>query len=345
MQKTILSLAIAASIVTPGLVFAGDAYVYGHGQVEIGSYGADGDGTTVADNARGRIGFAANDDLGNGLEGILKFEFKIDTADGDSDKKGGNISLQKRENMVGLKGSFGQVELGRLKSAYKYTGGVKYDPYVATLLEARGNAGMTGKVGAGNAFGHNAFINDSIAYQNKFGIATIRITYDLDDGGSASSTNAQGANALSASLKLGGKKWEAFIALVDDDEDSASAKGNYSSTKLGGQFKMGKAGKFNAQYEMSETDVSGATTDIDTLYLDYQFKLSKKNTIDVAYGIETTSTTGSADVERDFMRLALGHKFSKKTKVWAGLRNTNSDVNGEDEQVIVVGLQRRFDTK
>ena len=103
------------------------------------------EGWTTEDNARGRFGIKASEDLGGGLTAIAKYEWKADTTD---NKSGGNIasvdiaesiigsdlngdgdstdivtvnvtsdaSLTSRESYVGLKGGFGTIMLGNLKS-------------------------------------------------------------------------------------------------------------------------------------------------------------------------------------------------------------------------------------
>ena len=136
-----------------------------------------GDGVDILDNAQGRVGLKAAEDLGDGMTGLAKFEFKADTSDNTT--SGSNISLTARESLVGLKAGWGQLELGNLKSAYKYYGGVKYDPFVSTTLEARGNGGMSGSssygkssaLGTGgplpnvsSAYGHNGFLKQMLGY-------------------------------------------------------------------------------------------------------------------------------------------------------------------------------------
>ena len=132
MNKHLIAVALASAVAIPATSMAGDLTVYGQAQVEISNTSKDSDDplantdsvTQVADNARGRVGFKATEDLGGKLKGIAKFEFKADTADGDSasactslapdandpekcdDTTG--IALTKREMMVGLKGVFGQ---------------------------------------------------------------------------------------------------------------------------------------------------------------------------------------------------------------------------------------------
>jgi len=342
MKKTLLTIAVASGLTAAGAVYAGPT-VYGHAQVEVASWGGDGDGTSVIDNARGRVGVKDVEDLGGGLKGLAKFEFKVDTADGDSGTSGNGqgISLQKREMLVGLKGGFGQVELGRLKSAYKYYGGVKYDPFVTTVLEARGNGGMTGKVGTGNAYGHFSFISDSIAYQNKMGAISFRLTYDLDNGGGPTVTNATGANGYTLGFKYGTKQFEIIAAYADDGEDTTSTNGNYSAAKLGGMYDFGAGGKLSAQYESATTD-TGTSTDTTVGYLDYQFSLDKSNIIDAAYGTSEDDTNGVKSNELTFMRLAYTHKLSKQTKTWIGYRGTDNDTTDTKESVIAIGLRKTF---
>ena len=360
MNKKIIALAVAAAFTAP---MAAQAAVttYGHAQVEFGSWGGDdgvvgasnvsNKGETVQDNARGRIGFKASEDLGNGMKAMAKFEFKTDTADGDSSgDNGDNISLQKRESMIGLKGGFGTVQAGRLKTAYKYTGGVKYDAFVATLLEARGNGGMTGKVGSGalgKAAGHNGFVNDSIAYKNKFGNMRFWLTYDLD----TNKVDGKGGNSMSAALKYKAKNWEAFVALVDDDQGVTATNGAqaYDSTKFGGSYKFG-AHKVNVQLESGTFDAFGSTNDadMDTYYVNYQLKMGK-NTLDVALGNTDIDNFGSADDEdTDFLRVALRHSFSKNTSVWVGHRSSETNVvatatqGNVTEDVTSLGMRVKF---
>ena len=341
MNKKIIALAVASAFAAP-MAAQAEMKVYGQAQIEFASFGGtNADGAAIIDNARGRIGFKATEDLGNGLKALAKFEFKTDTADGNSS---GGAALTKRELMVGLKGGFGEFQAGRLKTAYKYTGGVKYDPFVATVLEARGNLGMSGKVGIGSiskAAGHNGFVDDSIAYKNKFGNVHFWITYDLDDGGNAGSLDidagvtpgvvAAGGNALSAALKYKQKNWELFVAMVDDDNDGIAGS-SYSSTKFGGQWKGG-AHKISVQLE--QIDANGFDTD--AYYVDYQLKFGK-NMFDVAIG--NTDFVGATD--GDFLRVALKHKFSKKTSTWVGYRATELNNTGLDADVISLGLRVDF---
>jgi predicted porin len=357
MKRNLIALAIggAASVAMVAPAVAGDVTVYGRAQVEISSIsyedeaiaGAE-DGIDVADNAQGRLGFKASEDLGNGWKGLAKFEFKADTSDNIADTSGGSkTSLSPREAMVGLKGSMVQIELGTLKSAYKYAGGVKYDPFVSTALEARNNFGMTGKPGdqftdiatylvgfpvpAGtfgpiNKFGHNGFIDNHVAVQGGSGPITARLTYGPEEG--------DGSYSLSVMFKQ--DNIEAFVAAVDSGDLLAAGAVTYSSVKFGGQFKTGPH-KISLQYEMPELEDAEATN----LYIDYQMKMGK-NTFDVAIGQEDYDGCSGDGCTPSFMRIGVIHKFTKTTRIFGGYRSSDSDGVDYREDVVSVGLRKDF---
>ena len=246
MNKTLLAVAVSAAMVASAAATAGDVKVYGQAQVEIGSYsedtaGSGKDGVMVEDLSRGRAGFKASEDLGNGLKAFAQFEWKVDTTEGGRDA--GNRVAQ-----VGLKGSFGSVAGGMLKSPYKYAGGVKYDPFVATALQARGNAGMTS-----GAFGHNSFINDSVMYTSPKGPVTagLLMAPSEDDG----------AFSLAVKYKAGGI--EAFVAANDQGDRISGGAANADIWFLGYQGKMGmntfvvQLGNTDATVKTAGVSVSG----------------------------------------------------------------------------------------
>jgi len=335
MNKKLLVIAVSTAMVAPAATVAADAFVYGHAQVEVASY-SDGtpsgtppasqgkDGVSVEDNARGRLGVKASEDLGNGLKAIAQFEWRVNT------DQGGNPAGN-RVSQVGLTGGFGTFVMGNLKSPYKYTGGVKYDPFVATSLQARSNGGMSGKnldpTGTG-ALGHHSFVSDLVAYASPKGPFTASIGYgpSKDDG------------LVVLDLKYNQGGVEAFVAYLDaGDRLSGGLSGNdsaYTAAKVGGQWKSG-AHKISAQYEMIEvTDAGGASTDPTVLFLGYQMKMGK-NTFALQYGDTDYDVSGKDNTT--YMALGVIHKMSKTTRVFGGYRDT-SDV----ESVVTVGLRKDF---
>ena len=347
MKKSIITLAVLGAAVALPQVTMADVKVYGQAQVEVASYSRDEadvvgsgvtDGIAVEDNARGRIGIVATEDLGDNLKGLAKFEFKANTANGDA---GGGASLTKRENFVGLKGSWGQLELGRLKSEYKYNGGVKYDPFVATSLEARGKGGMSkpkGSTGANLGYlGTNSFLSESVGYRVKAGPVKLGITYDPSED----------SGLMSAAANFQTKKWEAFVAIIDAGDSLGTTAGDdeYSAVKFGGKFKFGNS-TITGQYELTSPDTLGSTGTVPEptfLFLGYQLKMGK-NILVAQYGLnDADTTTGEGDI--DYISLGVIHKFSKTTRVFGGFRSSSPDTGtgpSEDETVISVGLRKDF---
>ena len=327
MKKSIITLAVLGAAVALPQITMADVKVYGQAQVEVVSYSIDNagpgaDGIAVEDNARGRVGIVASEDLGDNLKGIAKFEFKADTADGVASKDS-DAALAARESFVGLKGSWGQVEMGRLKSEYKYNGGVNYDPFVATSLEARGKGGMSG-----GSLGHNSFLTESVAYRVKAGPVKLGITYDPSED----------AGKMTAAANFQAKKWEAFVAIVDAGGPSGVA--SESKVKFGGKFKFGK-NTITGQYEMIDED-NAAGQEPTVMFLGYQLKLGK-TILAAQYGTTDQDSGGLGDL--DYLTLGVIHKFSKTTRIFGGYRSTGIDTGTQPSQDITAisfGIRKDF---
>ena len=327
MNKKLIALAVAGIMAAPMAAQAAPK-LYGHLQAEITDLDKDGstnDILQIDDNKRGRLGVKGSEDLGGGLKAIYQMEFQVETTTADIDDGDRNA-------FVGLKGGFGTIRIGANKQAYKYFGGVKYDPFVATYLQARGNGGMIkSETGIASSHGQNGFLKNSIMYTNKFGGATFWATYQLSE------TNPD-YNDLNMGVKFKiGKSAEVFVAHADDDAATAASRG--TNTKVGGQWKAGPH-KISAQYEMGDSDAAGGSGDNDTIFLGYQFKMGK--TVLVAQVGEVDFDLASAN-DKEYMAVGVIHNFSKKTRIFAGYRTTDVD-NGatSDVDALTVGLRILF---
>ena len=391
MKRNLVAVAVTSAVgatavvaVTPVMA---DATAYGRAQVEVVSTNYDDkdtkDGISMVDNSQGQFGLKAAEDLGNGWTALAKFEFKVDTVDNDIGAKPkststttlttptgtptwisakttttttlGGVSVTARETMVGLKGEGVQIELGNLKQAYKYAGGVTYDPFVATTLEARGNEGMTGKVGdlinaalkdvgyscsgCGNAndFGHASFIDNAIAIQGGSGPIKARLNYGPSEG--------DGSYGLAVTFEQ--DAFEVGIAATDtgDKLGDATSSGNpdlkisYSSNKIFGQYRMGPH-KISLQYEDGKVDFDVDTAKVKTTYIDYNMKMGN-NMFDVALG-QTDYDCSDDGCKPKFTRVAVRHSMSKTSSLFAGYRKTDADGAKNRESVISVGLRQDF---
>jgi predicted porin len=358
MKKNLIALAVASAFVVPTMASA-DVQVYGLAQVEIANISPEDDTATsksyidVIDNSNGRVGVKASEDMGNGWSGLAKLEYKIDTADGVAG--GTNVGLTPRETMVGLKGKgAGQFQLGRLKSPYKYAGGVKYDPFVATTLQARGNGGMVN-----GAYGQGGFLSNTIAYWGSFGAVKVALAYgpETNDG------------MYSFSAKYSASNFEAGVATVSTGDRLAGLAGpdgmgvsvpagtqTYSATKVFGKYNIGSMHTIVAQYEMTDQDCSGDGCKPNVLFLGYHLMMGK-NAFVAEYGQTDADGANGADGKSlDSTLIVVGaiHKMSKTTRIFGGYRSTTSDSTdsasgiggtkyaGPGDNVISVGLRKDF---
>ncbi len=359
MNKKLIAMAVGVALAAPMAANAG-VKVYGQFQVEIASvtndgYGennggksatyTDSNGDTVTiptdsrtgiasgqsgikmkDNKRGRLGFKVSEDLGGGLKAIAKFEWQIDTPNG-------NIADGAREGWVGLKGGWGEFKAGRIKTPYKYTGGVKYDPFVTTYMEARKSGGMKG-----GAYGQNSFWSKSVSYKNKWGGFSLWVDYGLDEGNGTS--NAGNMGDYSAAIKYGQKNWEVFGAYNSYDSNNNGTTDSVS--KVGGQIKFGGAHTISAQYEMDNPE--GSNNDGTIYFVGYQFKMGK-NVFAAQYGSADYDPAGavkSGTEDATYYALGVIHKFSKKTRAFVGYRKTDGKNADNDLSVVSAGLRVTF---
>lgn len=343
MKKNILAIAIASAVAAP-VAMANGPTVYGQLQAEIanvdisgggvrdnnernGAVATDSSGLKMGDNKRGRLGIKGSEDLGNGLKAIYQFEFQVNTTVAEVDD--GN-----RIGMVGLAGDFGRVELGQIKSPYKYTGGVKYDPFVTTYLEARKRSGGM----SGGAYGQNSFLSNSIGYSKDFGNIGVWVTYGVDSGNTDTSTGNNGD--IVAAVKYTGGNFEAFVSsAMQADQDGVEATDDaYTANKIGGQFKAGQH-TISAQYEMIANDANAGNENSTVAFLGYQMKMGATSLV------AQLGQTADDDTTNDLNYMALGaiHKLSKKTRVFGGYRNTaRNDAADSSYTAITAGLRIDF---
>lgn len=339
MTKTPILVAICATtvIMFNSISAHAESTIYAQIQFEMARIdnGTSAD-TYITDRERGRIGIKGSKDAGNGITsfGIAEFDFVGGNDDSefgdarDTDTGGDSVTvrgnaLRVREIAAGLKGPFGIIEVGTLKSAYKYTGGIKYDPFVTTTLEARGNYGMSG-----GATGHNSFINNAVAYKNKFGPVNIWVTYSPDDTDTDNDGKSD-AGQISYAVRFSGDNFEAFLSGVD----SGTSFVQYSTNKLGGKFDIRNGMSVMGQYEM--IDRNGI--DEAVLYLGFQMKQGK-NKFSAAYGQTDLDDGFTNDADGTYMNLGMIHLFSESARVFTGYRSKQGD-GSLDSTILTVGLR------
>ncbi|SFD53587.1 Outer membrane protein (porin) [Thiohalospira halophila DSM 15071] len=288
MAKRLPLLAAAAAVAaTPAA--ATEVEVSGSAQAEIANYrdtGASGDnGLAFTDAMRGELGVDVVEDLGQQVAVLARYRLRLNTTRAA-------WSEEQREAFVGLEAPFGRITAGSLKPAYKYTGGVTYDPFAWTTLEARSNAGMLGYERplfvSTPSFGQHGYMSDALGYEVTGENIAFHINASLDQGNyrtrdEEDATSDRGEEGdYSAALKFFGRDWEGFLAVsmndwdavaVKEDEDNPGAAefvhlldddGGYETigrsfqaAKIGGQYE-GEAHTFSLQFEGFEGEEEAA---------------------------------------------------------------------------------------
>ena len=345
MNNKIIAMAVGAVLGTAPL-FSAQAGVkwYGHLQAEVASESSDGkvgvdghvlqggggrfqDGMSVEDNKRGRLGVKISEDLGNGLKAVAKFEWQVSTVKADIDDGD-------RNSFVGLKGSFGTIKAGSLKTPYKYMGGVKYDPFVTTNLEARRYGGMTF-----GTFGQNSFMRDAVGYVTpKMGGFKGWIVYSPDEV-----DGSDGDYSAGAMYKT--KQWEVLAATAHDDDNGTG--GSYDAWKIGGKVKFGDA-EVVGQYENTSDDVAGGSDDGSLYFIGLHYKMGKTMLVGQLGNGSVDIAGTSVDQDNTYWAIGAVHKFSKKTKLIAGYADMSVDngdgnaANDSDRSAFSVALRVDF---
>ncbi|GMR20571.1 MAG: trimeric porin PorB [Gammaproteobacteria bacterium] len=384
MNKKLLLAAFSAALVAPLAANAGIT-VYGHMNAELAqetsvidtngdgvNNGDDHGGFTVEDNARGRVGIKGSEDLGGGLKGIAQAEWKIDTTQGGQ-------GVGQRVAYAGLKGGFGTFQIGKLKTPYKYFGGVKYDPFVTTNLEARKNGGMSGGsagkfdgADASSSFGHNSFQADSLGYISpNWGGLKIWAVLGLDQKGDDRNkedtctdddgcTGAGGGNYGDYQLGLkygmkGAVPWEVgFVQNLNASRDDTTAgRGDVVAFKVFGSvgFKTGglkhKIVLQNEGITESQNAAGASERTEGLLFLGYHLGLGKTTIVaQGSTGVVDYDVVGGEDQTVQYLAVGAVHKFSKKTRVYGGYRSSTwTDFGGtldaeKAETAITVGIRK-----
>lgn len=358
MHKKLLTVAIGAAISSMAVTAQADVKIYGRVQAEVAGVKAQTTSgsstritkTDVIDNGGGTLGVSADEDLGGGMKGIGKVEFQIDTAGSNATGQGTANSIASkgdREMFVGLQGGFGTFRLGRVNTPYKLTG-VALDPFVTTVLQARGNGGMSGNVGTNvTALNTHApgYVNNGIVYNMpKFGGVGFDLYISPD-------TVNHTSGDFSAAVTWAGGPVSIFVAHNHDENANGTSATNNTydakATKVGAQFKFGGAGSLAIQAEQLDTGVTAATAtvanEVDFLFVGYQLPIGKV-TAAIQVAMSEGNTTGST-TDTIYGALGARYNFSKTFSTYGGVRITETErgsATTEDTEAYTIGLRKDF---
>ncbi len=335
--------------------------------------------TGLIDNARGRFWIAADEDITGSLKALAKFEFSVDTANSGQAATSGNsatgsgaqvgydttprgFDTRTREKYVGLQGGFGTLTLGNLHGVYKRMGGVRWDAFNATVLEARGNGGQSGGDLSGVGYSHNGFIPGAIKWETDKLLGPVRLEVLLaPDSGSFSGVVGDTGNGYDYQIGVSIKPIKPLeIMLAHSNNKATNISGvldDAKATKVGVRGVFGGTSAF-VQYEMADMNgptgaapgIGGLTVpgaiDAKWLLLGFGQKFGG-NEIVVQVGRHDRDARGvsttTLGTEAFYYAAGYIYNFSKTAKVWAGVRKTDAERGLADREVTVYSAGMRKD--
>ncbi len=369
MDKKILVAAVAAAMMAPSFASA-DVKLYGIAQVEYNiedSSGAGQDSVQAVDDdgVRSRIGIKFSEKLGGGLKAFGKFEWALDPSDADGSNSGassnGSGGLAQRDTHVGFKSSWGSIAAGSFHSPYKTAGGVKWDPWTATHLQARRSGGMFGGVGIG---GTNGFIRNAIYYTSP-NVNGFKVQFAImpDETGTSAMNNTNNNdssdNDYSLAVQYKNGPWHAIFAhnrnnrgpnLDDETLTKAGLRWKHAAWTLQGQYAVARDASASAgggTPGIAGNYRPGAGDDADIIWLNGQYKAGN-NIFSVSYSqMDVDDNQGGSDYQYDTWTVGVIHKFSKKTRIFGGYIQTDgytggTGANPNDRDAWTFGMRKDF---
>lgn len=326
MKKSILAIAVAATMAAPAAVMAAPT-VYGNINLTIVDLDTN-DNIDLTSNTSA-IGVKGSEDLGDGLKAIYKMEFQVNPTGDD----GNGDALTNRDQFVGLKGGMGTVQVGAFSSNYKQKGG-KVDSLYRTPVEGRGFLHTQSRLHNGRAINRGRMTNALQYSSPKLG--GIQLVANTTFSNSDEETFGVG-------LRYETKAILAYIDWIDAQPGTAitgngPATSTESAVKVGGKFKT-KAFHVAAQYEDAE-DLTG----FNYIHVNAGFNINKNNSIQATVG--TAEHISNSNADTDSFALAYIHSLSKMTMVYVAYGDTSDDLTvaqgSKENDAFALGIRKKF---
>lgn len=288
------------------------------------------------------IGIRSTEDLGGGVKAnaVLEQFLRPDTA--QQGRFNGDTQYA-RNAYVGLSSKLGEVQVGRVTTPY----------FISTIaFNALGDSFVfspmvTQRFGVNNfnlaGGGVDTGWNNSVLVKTNAGPLALTGVYSAGVQDDAVGTKQAGKS-------VGAMYFRGPIGLTAtwQDVEQGAGKPNMTSTIVGGSFDL-KVAKLFAQY--NRVDNSDAVTKEDKGYsLGATMPLGKGNTAMVSYAKFDHNFVNKRSAETSSWALGVAHHLSKRTDLYAAVRDTNytndgvnrTNVAWADTRVTGVGVRHRF---
>ena len=333
MNKKLIAAAIAAVVAAPA-VSAADTTLYGRAHIDVRSE-SNGkvDNYTVNSNTS-IIGIKGSEDLGDGLKAVFKYELGYDMADTDKAGAlgalaGGASPLSGRDAYVGLSGGFGTVIVGRSSTPAKIAWYAAGNDHMGDTIADFNEVGFTeSRVDNAIAYISPSFsgftVAGAIVPGEQKGTAPANAGADNNDGiaDHYSIGLMYAGGGLKASLGYEKVADAADIAGVTTDAKMVQASASYTF----GDFTIG------GSYEKSRNLMTIKGQDKKVWGISGKANFGN-NYVAANYGTADFDMGAAGSDEYPTYAIGVGHKFSKRTQVYAAY--SNRDGGGATNPIIM----------
>ena len=358
MNKTVLSLAVAAALTVPFAAQA-DTILYGEARISVNYIdnhiqNIDPNWDVVDDGSK--LGVRGTEDLGGGLSALYMWEFSVDMAEGGNF---GGIN----QKFAGLKGGFGTLTLGTQDTPYWKVLNV-IDIWNSSKV-LNGSTYLGGSVTPEtNVNGALSTLSNNIDYQtpifNGFS-AEVMLVMDSDEANLALGipNTSNNVDIWSVNVKYSQGPYFAGLTYIQlNGGDNVNLGGgrtadlNLDNWGLGLGYKtdqwlvgliyeQGNFADVNFDRQVRVNGVPLATgSDAQSWYLTGQYAFGN-NTVRAAYGQTDTGIDGESTI--DNYRLGYQYNFSKRTLLWAEYigRTADTPLYG-NQDIVSIGMRHYF---
>jgi len=361
MNKKLIAVAIATAVAAPAAV-AADTTLYGKAHVSIQSNSnvsntSTADNYTVNSNAS-RLGIKGSEDLGNGLKAIFKMEFGIDVDQNAGINDG-------RNTYVGLSGGWGTFLAGKHDTPARvgfYAAGTDF--LGDSVIDMNS---IAGSAGGGKSTFTEFRLDNAIAYISPNMSGFTAAVAVVPGEGTTTNTNNNKANGLadaySMTLIYGGGGLKASVgyevatkAYLNNGSLTATTQADHKMWQLGASYTFGDF-TVGANYEKDDNYLSNRNINRTAWAIAGKANFGN-NYVVVNYGANNRDKSGLGTdpvalqgVMEDAKGygIGIGHKFSKRTQVYAAYHATNYDhaktgggVKLHDQSSFALGMIHTF---
>ena len=329
MKKTLIAIAAIAAM------GAASAQVTLYGKMDAGVSSSTTDGAVNQGAVFGsgnyetsRIGVKGSSDIAGGVKGMFQVEGKLGATDGSFSNFG-------RVANLGLAGSFGTVQVGRMWTPYDnaFNDALEYNGFSAMGSAfyggAHGDNGMDGSGGSKNGF---QYTTPAMGGLN----AVVMYGSNADATTTTSATNymSLGVNYANGplSVNLATEKVTTGVHNVVAAGDTKAAglglestTGSYTNAWiLAASYNLGVATVFAAaEGATADGFVAGSAKDTGTS-VGVSIPVNKATTAALGYATESTTLSGSSDGKKTSTGVQVVYNWNAATAIYAGYNKTDS---------------------